>query len=209
MDDPLPLLPIPPSPSPSPAVSATHASKGKAREGPAIAPEIPQAAPPVAQHPYALRGKRRRDSPDSPTGPAVGSPGSPIEEGEDVTPRKGDVLAGAEIPQVQVNSPSPSRPTRRARTDGSGAPATGEVSVLITVHSITHTYIASRICVARAGWPISQSAGHRPHPGVPRPPAFFVIKRRSLVILLQNGPCPSSKQSLRSVCPHSFFLFIC
>ena len=132
-----------------------------------------------------------------------------MSEGEEVTPRKGDVPPGAEIPEVHVDGPSPPRPTRRARMDDGGAGATGQASILITVPSIMHTYLASRTCVAHASPPTSPSASRKLDQSVPRPPAFFVIKRRSLVILLRNGPCPSLKQSVRSVRPHPLFLFIC
>ena len=210
MEGPSPLTPIPPSPYPAASTSDnTHASKGKAREEPPIAPEIPQAAPPVAEHTYALRGTKRRAAPDSPTGPADGSPRSPIGEEEEVTPRKGDVPQGGEVPQVHVDSPSPTRPTRRPRTDDGGAGATGDASLPITVPSITHTYLAARTCVVRAGPPIGRSAGHRLQPGVQQPRVSFVIKRRSPVILLRDGPCPSLKQSVHAVGVHSLCLLIC
>jgi hypothetical protein len=130
MDPPSPLPPLPPSPSPVASISGqkTRTSKGKAREDPEIVPETPHASPAVAAHPYALRGTKRRAEPAPPAGPAAGSADSQTGDEDETTPRKKDVLQGADIPQVHVDSPSPPRPTRQARTDDGGAVNVGEVS---------------------------------------------------------------------------------
>jgi hypothetical protein len=193
VDVPSPLPPLPPSPSPAPSASSqrSRASKGKGREEPEDVPESPQASPVVAARPYGLRGTKRRADPDPPAGPAAGSAGSQSGEEEETTPRKGDVPQGADIPAVHVDSPSPPRPTRRARTDDGGTVAVGMVSTFNYLSFIMYTYFPSRTCVALAGLPKGRSAGHRPDPGVQRLPVSFAPKRRRLVSHQQNGLGPS------------------
>ena len=126
--------PSPPLPSPIPASQAasqaatqTRASKGKAREDPRVVPDQPRASQP--DHPYSLRGMKR-SAPAEPSATPAG-PSQAGAEGE-ITPRRSAAQPTSGIPHVEVENPSPPRPSRRARTDG-GAVATGKVSVQFVI----------------------------------------------------------------------------
>ena len=110
MDDP------PASPLPTPS-----ASKGKAPAVPPMPPAPPtQVATP--SHPYGTRGTKHRE-PEGLSDAAGGKGG--------VTPRKTDTQYAAGLPRVEVEIPSPPRPTQRPRTDEGGAVAFGDVSIQI------------------------------------------------------------------------------
>ena len=122
--------PSPPLPSPIPASQAatqTRASKGKAREDPRVVPDQPRASQP--DHPYSLRGTKRSAPAESSATPA--GPSQAGVEGE-ITPKRSVTQPTSGIPRVEVENPSPPRPSRRARTDG-GAVATGKVSVQFVI----------------------------------------------------------------------------
>lgn len=111
MDDESSSAPRAPSPLSVPS-SLPRISKGKERA------EFSA----LSHRPYALRGKKRNLPSDTSAEPAEALPTG---EGE-ITSKKLDGQSEPGLPRVEVEVPSPPRPSNRRRTDG-GSVATGEV----------------------------------------------------------------------------------
>jgi hypothetical protein len=149
MEDTLP----PPPQEPSPSGHQTRA-KGKGREAPPMSPDVPPDVPQstTAQPPpYSLRGKtlkRRADEValDDPTDI------SPVDEESESTMTKSDVPPI--VPRVQVDEPSPPRPTQRPRTES--VIATGKVSYLCVwpYHHVLTSLLGQM-------WPLQEQGSRR------------------------------------------------
>jgi hypothetical protein len=121
-------------------------SKGKAREVPASASEVPRASP------YSLRpgrGVKRRADADPPAAdaPTADAPADPmaISDNEEATPRKSDAPPASELPLLHVDGGSP-RPSQRARIEQPAAVATGDVRISVVLLVNICSYHIQKMC---------------------------------------------------------------
>ena len=177
-----------PQVAPPPSTGPNTRAKGKGRE------DLPP--PTTTRQQHLQKGKKRIASPD------ISDPAIDV-EGE-ITPKTSDIPPN--VPRLQVEEPSPPRPTQRARTESGILISTGEVSLPFAWPNQCSAHLIVRGCVAHASMQRTQSAGLKAVPDVSLPPVSSALCRgRRVAILPHHGHCPSLRPPMRGVRPTHLF----